>query len=224
MRRSPFSAEDAYDFGACSYPSNSQVMLGWFLVRVRCWKNPLPVEIEHLGGGFIFLFSPLFGEDSHFEYIIFFQMGWNQHLDIFQGFYTSHIGGGFCPTVCGRQTHCFPLGLISKNHLRPQRKKGPWLCKDISSLKGKHSTWKWMVGRHSTWKRMVGRHSTWKWMVGRHSTWKWMVGRLLSFWGGLFSGAMLVSGSVGDYTTQLYGDYNQPIIRIPIKQPVFHGM
>ena len=29
-----------------------------------------------------------------------------------------------------------------------------------------------------------------------HSPWKWMVGILVSFWGGLFSGAMLVSGSV----------------------------
>ncbi len=27
-------------------------------------------------------------------------------------------------------------------------------------------------------------------------------------------------GFIGDYTIQLYGDYNKPIIRIPIKQPV----
>ncbi len=32
----------------------------------------------------------------------------------------------------------------------------------------------------------------WNW----HSPWKWMVGILLSYWGGLFSGAMLVSGRV----------------------------
>ena len=30
----------------------------------------------------------------------------------------------------------------------------------------------------------------------QHSTWKWMVGIVVSFWDGLFSGAMLVSGSV----------------------------
>ena len=28
---------------------------------------------------------------------------------------------------------------------------------------------------------------------------------------------------IGDYTTQLYGDYNKTIIRTPMKQPVFHG-
>jgi len=33
-----------------------------------------------LGGGFKhFLFSPLYGEDSHFELRIFFQMGWFNH-------------------------------------------------------------------------------------------------------------------------------------------------
>ena len=36
-------------------------------------------------------------------------------------------------------------------------------------------------------------------------------------------------GYIGDYTTQLNGDYfinhyNKDIIRIPIKQPVFHGI
>ena len=31
-------------------------------------------------------------------------------------------------------------------------------------------------------------------------------------------------GFIGDYTIQLYGDYKKKtIIRIPIKQPVFHG-
>ena len=30
----------------------------------------------------------------------------------------------------------------------------------------------------------------------KHSTWKWMVGRWVSFWEGIFSGAMLVSGRV----------------------------
>ena len=29
---------------------------------------------------------------------------------------------------------------------------------------------------------------------------------------------------IGDYTTQLYGDYNKPILRIPINQPGFNGM
>ena len=29
-------------------------------------------------------------------------------------------------------------------------------------------------------------------------------------------------GYIRDYTTQLYRDYNKPL-RIPIKQPVFHG-
>ena len=32
--------------------------------------------------------------------------------------------------------------------------------------------------------------------IAIHSTWKWMVGILVSFWDGLFSGAMLVSGRV----------------------------
>ena len=32
------------------------------------------VRIPYLGGGFkYFVFSPLFGEDSHFDYIIFFK-------------------------------------------------------------------------------------------------------------------------------------------------------
>ena len=29
---------------------------------------------------------------------------------------------------------------------------------------------------------------------------------------------------IGDYTTQLFRDYNKPIIRVPTKQPLFHGM
>ena len=33
----------------------------------------------------------------------------------------------------------------------------------------------------------------------------------------------LFRGCVGDYTTQLNGDYNKPTMRIPIKQPVFNG-
>ena len=47
--------------------------------------------------------------------------------------------------------------------------------------------------------------------------WKMIVERWMCFWKGPFSGAMLVSGSVGDYITQLqYGDF----FIIPIKQPV----
>ena len=30
-------------------------------------------------------------------------------------------------------------------------------------------------------------------------------------------------GYIGDYTTQLYGDYNLAIVRIPIKKPGFNG-
>ena len=34
-----------------------------------------------LGGGFKYLlFSPLYGEDSHFEYSNIFEMGWNHQL------------------------------------------------------------------------------------------------------------------------------------------------
>ena len=44
------------------------------LYDVRCEKK--------LGGGFhYFWFSTLFGEDSHFDYIIFFQVGWNHQLE-----------------------------------------------------------------------------------------------------------------------------------------------
>ncbi len=36
----------------------------------------------------------------------------------------------------------------------------------------------------------------------QHGTWKWMVVILLSYWGGLFSGAMLVSGRVPSSFTE----------------------
>ena len=35
-------------------------------------------------------------------------------------------------------------------------------------------------------------------------TWKWMVGKLVSFWDGLFSGAMLVSVEVGSWNPIIY--------------------
>ena len=51
---------------------------GW-----RRWVIWFDNHGEHLGGGFqYFLFSPLFGEDSHFDDHIF-QMGWfNHQLDM----------------------------------------------------------------------------------------------------------------------------------------------
>ena len=46
----------------------------------------------------------------------------------------------------------------------------------------------------------------------QHNTWKWMVGILVSFWDGLLSGAMLVSGSV----IHLCVTYSFDIIRCPM--------
>ena len=48
------------------------------------------------------------------------------------------------------------------------------------------------------WHKSEALAGCWKmdWIILPHSTWKWMIGILVSFWDCLFSGAMLVSGSV----------------------------
>ena len=56
--------------------------------KERCWNHRSktyfnPEKIWNLGGGFrCFSFSPLFGTDSHFDYIIFFKGGWNHKLEM----------------------------------------------------------------------------------------------------------------------------------------------
>ena len=65
-------------------------------ITQHVWNN-----VNNLGGGFKYVsFSPLFGEDSHFDYIIFFQMGWNHQL-VINGIncYLS-TGAGLPPSTC----------------------------------------------------------------------------------------------------------------------------
>ena len=86
------------------------------------------------------------------------------------------------------------INLYPKNHVFSKKTIEFWTSLDCQGLGSK--VWKWRIATPQVWpvQKIQVTFTLPETNISR--TWKWMVGILVSFWDGLFSGAMLVLGRV----------------------------